>query len=340
MTFGNRRMASIVLTFGIFISILGLTGHGPFISGARDYAQKIAISSATTYMSLRLINAAISFAEEVEVGGSVVAVSGSAHPFKVLEPIDDAVERLSSAIFAVGVVTGVLTVVLPVLGGVTLAMIGASLVVWATMDLTRLSFSGRHFVLTFCRGVARLGLLGFMIIIAFSISSWFADGVSDRAWGQYQHTLSDFGNQMPKKPQESVSTPAADQITGGEDANSAAENDKIEQNDEAMGFLDKAISALKSTGEGAANIASSAAAGVNDLAGGAVEGLTEAAASATASYKQAREILEVISTRSDELVFALMGVFAAFLFKTFICPMLLLIGLWKLVGNFDYGTGK
>ena len=79
--FGNRRAASIVLAVGIVIGLLGFTNNGPFIKGAKSYSQEIARSSATAYLSLRLINAAISFAEEVEVGGSIIAVNGSAHPF-------------------------------------------------------------------------------------------------------------------------------------------------------------------------------------------------------------------------------------------------------------------
>ena len=146
--FGKRRAAGILLVLGIVISLLGFTNNGPFIKGAKDYSQEIAKSSAKAYLSLRLINAAISFAEEVEVGGSVIAVSGSAHPFKVLEPIDDAVERLSAAIFLVGAISGVLAVVLPLLGGVALILIGASLAILAGLELSNRKFPGQTF---FCR---------------------------------------------------------------------------------------------------------------------------------------------------------------------------------------------
>ncbi len=334
--FGSRRTACIVLAVGIVISLLGFTNNGPFIKGAKGYSQEIARSSATTYLSLRLINAAISFAEEVEVGGSVIAVNGSAHPFKVLEPIDDAVERLSAAIFLVGAVSGVLTVVLPVLGGVALVLIGASLAFLAGLDLSNLRFPGRNLLSDLFRGTARLGGLGFLIVIAFSISSWFADGVSNRAWGEYQLTLTNIAEQMPKLSPEGVSMLDAEQANAIEDHGELVEPKVMDLEEEETGFFRKIGNGLKATGEGAVNIGSSAASGVSDFTTSAVDGVKGAASSATASYNKAKNILTVLTAQSDDLVLALMAMFAAFLFKTVVCPMLILIGLWKLSGCFEF----
>jgi hypothetical protein len=334
--FGNRRAASIVLAVGIVIGLLGFTNNGPFIKGAKSYSQEIARSSATAYLSLRLINAAISFAEEVEVGGSIIAVNGSAHPFKVLEPIDDAVERLSATIFLVGAVSGVLAVVLPILGGVALVLIGASLAVLAGLDLSSLRFPGRNFLLNLFQGTARLGGLGFLIVIAFSISSWFADGVSNRAWGEYQLTLTNIAEQMPKLSPEDVSNLDAEQANEFEDHTELVEPEVMNLEEEETGFLKRVGNRVKATGEGAVNIASSAASGVSDLTTSAVDTVMGAASSATASYDKAKDILTVLTSKSDDLVLALMGVFAAFLFKTVVCPMLILIGLWKLTGSFKF----
>ena len=336
LVIGNRRAGSIVLALGIVIALLGFTNNGPFIKEAKGYSQEIARSSATAYLSLRLINAAISFAEEVEVGGSIIAVSGSAHPFKVLEPIDDAVERLSAAIFLVGAVSGILAVVLPVLGGVALVLIGGSLSVLAGLDLSNLRFSGRNFLTNLFRGVARLGGLGFLIVIAFSMSSWFADGVSNRAWGEYQHTLINIAEQMPKLSPDNVSMLDAEQANELEDDAVLVEPQLKDLEEEETGFLRKIRNGLKAAGDGAVNIASSAASGVGDLTTRSVDGVKGAASSATASYNKAKNILTVLTAQSDELVLALMGVFAAFLFKTVVCPMLILIGLWKLTGSFEF----
>jgi hypothetical protein len=334
--FGNRRAAIIVLVMGIVIGLLGFTNNGPFIKGAKGYSQEIARSSATAYLSLRLINAAISFAEEVEVGGSVIAVNGSAHPFKVLEPIDDAVERLSAAIFLVGAVSGVLAVVLPVLGGVALVLIGASLAFLAGIDLSNLRFPGRNFLLSLFWGTARLGVLGFLIVVAFSMSSWFADGVSKRAWGEYQLTLTNIADQMPKLSSEDESLLDAEQSYELEDHVELAKPTEIDLEEEEPSLFRRIGNGFKATGKGAVNIASSAASGVNDLATSAVDGVTGAASSVTASYDKAKNILTVLTAQSDDLVLALMAVFAAFLFKTVVCPMLILVGLWRLAGSLEF----
>lgn len=333
---GNRRVASIALAIGILISLLGITNNGPFIAGAKDYSQEIAKSSAATYLSLRLINAAISFAEEVEVGGSIIAVSGSAHPFKVLEPIDDAVERLSAAIFLVGTLSGIMTVVLPLLGGVALVLFGASLAALAGLSLIGLGFPGQHFVLNLFRGTARLGGLGFLIVIAFSVSSWFADGISNRAWGQYQLTLTKIAEQIPSLSQEDISMPEAKQENEPEDQEVLVEPEATEPEADEPGFLGKAIVGLKTTGEKAKDITNTTVSRVSNLTDSVAEGFKGAVASTAASYNKAEEIVNVLSTESDDLVQALMGVFAAFLFKTVVCPMLILISLWKLAGSFEH----
>jgi hypothetical protein len=333
--FGNRRAAVIILALGIATALLGFTNHGPFIKEAKGYSQEIAKSSASAYLSLRLINAAISFAEEVEVGGSIIAVSGSAQPFKVLEPIDDAVERLSAAIFLIGAVSGVLTVVLPVLGGFALVLIGVSLAALASLELSSLRFWGRNYLSNLFLGTARLGGLGFLVVIAFSISSWFADGVSNRAWGEYQFTLTSIAEQMPKISPEDESVQDAEQANEPEDHTGLVEPVDAYREEGETGVLRKIGAGLKATSDGALNIASSAASGVGNLTTSAVDGVKGAASSATASYSEAKKILTVLTSQSDELVLALMGVFAAFLFKTVVCPMLILTGLWKLSGSFE-----
>ena len=199
MVSGNssrRHIASLVLVFGILITFLGFSHNGPIVRAASEYSEDIAKSSAAAYVSLRVINAAISFAEEVEVGGSVIAVNGSAHPFKVLEPIDDAVERLSAVIFFVGAISGVLTVLLPMIGGVAFILIGLSLIASSLLELLNIEFPGRRLVDNILGNIARLGGFAFLLVLAFSTSSWFAEGVSDKAWGKYQLTLNGVADEV------------------------------------------------------------------------------------------------------------------------------------------------
>ena len=87
----NSRSATwLVLALGILCLFLSFASNEPFSKRAQTYTEEITVGSAITYASLRALNAAISFVEEVEVSGTFV-IGGSANPFKFLEPIDDAV---------------------------------------------------------------------------------------------------------------------------------------------------------------------------------------------------------------------------------------------------------
>lgn len=68
----------------------------PLTSAAVAQARAVATASAGTYVGLRTLNALLSSAQEVEVGGSLI-VQGTVKPLKALEPVDDTVERIAAA---------------------------------------------------------------------------------------------------------------------------------------------------------------------------------------------------------------------------------------------------
>jgi hypothetical protein len=251
----QHRLTIVALISGVVLVLLGLFNSVPFSERAQDYTQEIATSAGITYASLRGINAAISFVEEVEIQGSVVIASGSINPFKFLEPLDDAVERLSSAIFLVAGTAAILSVLLATIGKASFVLIGGSLIVSAALKFTRpIPFSAT--VERLLERVFQLGLMGVLIVLAFAISSVVADRISDQSWESYNAIL--------------------------------------------------------------------------DEAGAAGETLEESGDSLTAaaeSLDQAKEIVVTLVARSDELIAAIIGVFAAFLFKTIALPLVLSFAL-------------
>lgn len=103
----SRRVIMAAL---IVVAVIAMAFRdNPLTTRAQNYAQGIATTSAATYVTLRTLNAFLSTAQELEVGLTFIA-SGTAQPLKVLEPIDDTVERIASLIFGVMVATGVLAV--------------------------------------------------------------------------------------------------------------------------------------------------------------------------------------------------------------------------------------
>lgn len=129
---GERRSWTrvvLIVAAGLLL-VAALLPQTPLSKSAARYAGGVATASAGTYVTLRTLNAFLSTAQEIEVGGAFV-VSGTAQPLKVLEPIDDTVERIASVVFALMVVSGVLSVAMGPVSAVGLAMMAGALVLWA-----------------------------------------------------------------------------------------------------------------------------------------------------------------------------------------------------------------
>ncbi|MFC3613909.1 hypothetical protein ACFORG_09085 [Lutimaribacter marinistellae] len=118
----------------VLIAALGLAAvwfyrDNPLSNAARDYAGTVSTASAATYVGLRTLNAVLSTAQEIEVGGSLV-VSGTAQPLKVLEPVDDTIERIAGVVFSLMVATGILAVAMGPVGAVGAGMIAGASLLW------------------------------------------------------------------------------------------------------------------------------------------------------------------------------------------------------------------
>ena len=152
----------------------------PLSKGAEDYASRVAAASAVTYVSLRTLNAFLSTAQEAEVGLSVGA-SASVQPLKTLEPIDDTIERIAGVVFAMMMVSGVLSVTMGPVGAIGFAMSGFGLL--AMMLVTRMRV-GR-----------KLLLYGAFFALALPVSYWLsgalADVMTERTWTENQRIVSE-----------------------------------------------------------------------------------------------------------------------------------------------------
>lgn len=147
----------------------------PMIRQAEAYAGRVATASGGTYVALRSLNAVLSSVQEVEVGGSFV-VQGSVQPLKVLEPVDDTVERVASVVFAIMLIAGVCAVSMAPLGAVGMGLIAVALAV----HLARARFvappgprAGRAAVV-----ISRLGRYGALLAIGLPLAFLLA-GLSE-----------------------------------------------------------------------------------------------------------------------------------------------------------------
>lgn len=159
----------------------------PQTTRAADYARDISVTASATYVTLRTLNAFLSSAQELEVGVSLFA-SGSAQPLKVLEPIDDTVERIAAVVFGVMVASGVLAVTMGPLGAVGFALLGLAALLWAgAVAAGRVNPLG---------GAPRQlavygGFLGLGIPVAFLLSALVADRLTVETWAAHSRVIAE-----------------------------------------------------------------------------------------------------------------------------------------------------
>ncbi|MDG3041991.1 hypothetical protein [Roseicyclus marinus] len=134
-----RRGALIGLLglLSLAVGLWELSGRGPInpaLAPASAAAEDIAATTAGVYVSLRIINAALSTAQEIEVGASVGA-QATVQPLKVLEPVDDTVERVAGVVFAVAVGAALATVGFAPVAALGLCLFGVGALFRAVDDL-------------------------------------------------------------------------------------------------------------------------------------------------------------------------------------------------------------
>lgn len=181
-----RRARILAACLALLAALAALAyDRNPLTRAAQAHAETVAAISAATYVSLRAVNAFLSAAQEVEVGGSLV-VSGSAQPLKVLEPIDDTIERIAGLIFLLMAVSGVLAVAMGPVGGIG----------WALVALAALCALVPRARLPGLRALARwmgaYGLfLGLALPLAFVLAAVFADAMTARSYARHEAAVAE-----------------------------------------------------------------------------------------------------------------------------------------------------
>ncbi|MGR3454578.1 hypothetical protein [Pseudooceanicola sp.] len=188
-------MLALVLALG-FALLATVPRVNPLVGQAEAFQRDIAVAAGATYISLRAINAALSFAQEVEVGGSVV-VSGSIQPLKWLEPVDDTVERVSGLIFAVAVLTGVLSISMAPTVAAGCVLLAVALVGRCTCEVAPGGWHATPGPLR--RAFGGCGAIGFALAVAlplaFVLGLWGGELLTQEALAEANATLERIGGQ-------------------------------------------------------------------------------------------------------------------------------------------------
>ncbi|WP_068115400.1 hypothetical protein [Tropicimonas marinistellae] len=213
--------------------VLALNQSTPLSEPARKGAQDAAVAALGVYVALRSVNAVLSIAQEIEVGGSV-GVSANAQPLKILEPIDDTVERVAGATFSVALLAGVLAIGIGPVSSLGFLLLALGLAIYAIRGpLHRL---GDTFANPVCRAGDASNLTGVVLAILLPLSLAMG-GVLGEALTRDQWTES-----MAKV--DEVASYSQSLIGATEDIGLTEPIDP-----QAEGFLDRLQGALSSAGQ-------------------------------------------------------------------------------------------
>ncbi|ABD53833.1 hypothetical protein Jann_0916 [Jannaschia sp. CCS1] len=178
---GLRAMAFAIV--GVIALAVGLSdlsrggGVNPTLPPAVEAAEEIAVVTAGVYVSLRAINAALSAAQEVEIGASIGA-QASLQPLKVLEPVDDTVERVADVVFAVAAGAALVVVGLEPVAAIGLTVLGLGL-----LGMAGAAVMGRASVEMASLRAVRLGAaLGLVLPLVFAGGVWLGDRATAPQW--------------------------------------------------------------------------------------------------------------------------------------------------------------
>lgn len=181
------RRARVLVAALALLAILAALAHdrNPLTRAAQAHAERVATISAATYVSLRALNALLSTAQEIEVGGSLV-LSGTAQPLKILEPIDDTIERIAGMVFALMAASGVLAVAMGPVGAIGWALVALASLVWL------LPQAGVPGLRALARRMASYGLfLGLALPLAFVLAALFADAMTEATFARHSATVAE-----------------------------------------------------------------------------------------------------------------------------------------------------
>ena len=315
------------LLFGIALILMGIFSVTPLGSKANDYAVELTEDSIQTFLTLRVVNAGLSLAQEVEFTGSIGSFSGSAQPLKILEPLDDAVEYLSTAVFIAGSFAAVVSSTLHIAGPVGLFILGFSLVLYGASNLINMPKPLSKRTRQFSVQMARVGSSLYLLVVSFALSSVMNSYIGDAAWSRHAAVLTEVAQQMNLiglQADEDLSTlldePALNDAEPSED-------DVTPDEQPSDGILDAIGNFGLSTAEAAEDLFVS----TREAAGDAIASVQKVAGRAAHWSRVSAKAAEVMFTHADDLMIAFFAILAAYIFKLLALPILAYLVLSRLI---------
>lgn len=213
-----RWIVGLIAALGL---VLTLASANPLTQAASGQAKKVVASTIVVYAALRTLNAALSAAQEVEVGGAFV-VTGSVQPLKTLEPLDDTVEAVAGMVLSVAMLAGALGLGFAPVTAVGFVLAGVGALAWRIAPAA----------------AARCLWLGVLLALAlpaaFIVSDLVGGAMTRQAWAENRAILDEAtGTVTAASPAITAAEAPAetgwwDSVFGGEDETAEASRGVVE----------------------------------------------------------------------------------------------------------------
>ena len=326
-----RQPTVLAILCGTFL-ITSVFAVNPLNNAAERSASTIIASTTATYIALRLINSALSTAQEAELEGNVAVIGGKIAPLKALEPIDDTVERVSIGIFLVAISSSLLSIAFNPLGGFGWALLLCyfGLRIWVDHGENSSFWQdiGAAGLESFVHFLIRTGLgLALVLPIAFISSVHLGNFLTQSAWHNSQMIFDDIVGTIEKISPTDKETGFAPTASAPSASGTGTSIPSISDAQSQSGVIPwivniykEGIDVVEGVTEGVANVS------------GMVNTFTRVLYTEIQTY---RKIAGVVLSRADELLFSMITILVVLVFKSFVLPLILglfLMGVIKTSG--------
>ena len=325
--FRRVRVQALLAIVCALLLLASLVSVNPINRAAERAADDLVGSTTTTYIVLRVINASLSLVEAAQVQGTLAVVSAGISPLKMVEPVDDTVERMATALFLVAAFSVLLSIAFNPLAGLGWAALLAYFGLRVFMDskgddrseqpLAEVGWSRLPSYLL------RTGLtLGLVLPLAFVVSVHLADLLTNSAWEEHRRVLDEVSSELEQST--SVDGAFSDPAQASSERKVADSGHVPTDATQDRGFFSRIGDLF---GEG------------RDAVVGATQGVTDVARTATSAVGRYFVAAGIVMSRADDLLRSVATILAVLVFKVLVLPVVLAIVILGLVRSSGIAGG-
>lgn len=301
---------------GLALIAVGLVFWNPLARIAADYSQDVTVGSASIYATLRTANAVMSVAKDANLQGSVGVLSVEGSPGQVLQPVTNTIDRLADLLFALAIVSGIVSAVLVPISKVSALVLASISGVTAITVATRMKMPSA--VQNTLRQLLFVGVLGAIAVpFAYTVAFYTGNHITADAWNHASEVMNRLGQAYDETTlDEQLDTLPVTAAVQTQPVTSVEPVAPDGRNQAEGGIFRNGLAVFGSAVEAS-----------RSAIGGTVEAATKLTASVTGNItSQTKAIRDGLSLSSD-LFSASLQIAVSYLVKLIVLPILVLAAL-------------